>query len=273
MAGKNTKERHASLDVDAARLSRVVERLREVVGKQMHGDIQGAVKKWWMTEQLTTVNIIHSGWIDWWSCRDDSQTAGMRQWNVENAQLGHATFGVLQGRITLQSMGSTSWSLWSQKDELAPSSGDPNDFVNVRIGSSSMSLDLVGKFYNVRAPGQAGVRYAIEKEYTGQRFTYRFEFSSSSSEADDHMLVLRGRYQQLTPPGLEVVDESKNLVLSSYVKMRRIEEKQGKSRSAILLEELIKIERSPDTLTYWDTDVVNAHFQEIQQGPSCDLSS
>ena len=36
--------------------------------------------------------------------------------------------------------------LVTKADELAPVSGDPNDFITVRMGGSAMSLDLVGKF-------------------------------------------------------------------------------------------------------------------------------
>ena len=41
---------------------------------------------------LRKVNIVHEGWLDWWSARDTSQTAGIDQWNMENVQLGNATF-------------------------------------------------------------------------------------------------------------------------------------------------------------------------------------
>ena len=54
---------------------------------------------------LRRVNVVHSGWIDWWSCRDTSQTAGVEQFQVENVQLGPATFGVIQGRITFPKHG------------------------------------------------------------------------------------------------------------------------------------------------------------------------
>ena len=44
----------------------------------------------------------------------------------------------------------------TKADELAANAGS-NDFVIVRLGTSAMSLDMIGKFYNVRAPGEAGV--------------------------------------------------------------------------------------------------------------------
>ena len=162
---------------------------------------------------------------------------------MENVQLGNATFGVIQGRISFPKNG-----LWklelvvTKADELAANAGDPNDFVIVRLGTSAMSLDMIGKFYNVRAPGSR-VRYVIEKEVTGQRFSYRFEMSSSSESKENHMMVTRGRFKQMDPPPLEQIGDDPNHVLSSYVKMQRIERKMGKARAAVLLTELIKVEK------------------------------
>ena len=84
---------------------------------------------------------MHQGWIDWWSCRDTSQTAGVEQFQVENVQLGAATFGVIQGRITFPKHGM--WLLEfvvTKSDELASSSGDPNDHVCVRLGESFLPV-------------------------------------------------------------------------------------------------------------------------------------
>ena len=238
---------------------------------------------------LRKVNVVHEGWLDWWSSRDQSQTAGIQQWNVENVILGPATMGVIQGRIVFPKHGL--WKLQftvTKADELASSSGDPHDFVVVRLGTSAMSLALVGKYHNVRAPGEPGVRYQIEKEVTGQRVSFRFELASSSESTETHMMITRGRFKQMTPPPLEQVGDDPKHVLSSFVKMQRVERKQGKARGAILLTELIKVEklgedaslvsprpgspRSPDGLTpiprpqsWFDTEVVNGFQQRFDR--------
>jgi hypothetical protein len=271
------------VELGESQLHNVVGRLKEVMKKQQSSDLQGAVQKWWQNQAeavanykvqhpeddevqiggggglqgqeeslrdkalslggLRKVNVVHQGWIDWWSLRDVSQTAGIEQFNVENVQLGQATFGVIQGRIIFPKHGLYMLEFVVTKaDELAATSGDPNDYVAVRLGTSAMSLALVGKYYNVRAPGEPGVRYSIKKQVTGQRISFRFEMASSSEKQETHMMVTRGRFKHMKPPPLEQIGDDPNHVLSSYVKMQRIEEKQGKARGAILLGELIKVE-------------------------------
>ena len=260
------QEQRAVVELGEARLGNILGRLRHTMGEMAHGDIQGAVKKFWKNDKLRKVNIVHEGWVNWWGSRDKAQTAGVDQWNVENVILGKATFGVIQGRIEFPKVG-----LWqidflvTKADELAPAAGDPNDFITVRMGGSAMSLDLVGKFNNVRAPGQAGVRYSVSRQYQGNKLTYRFEMASSTESIDDHMLVTRGRYRQIEPEPLELIDPKTNRVLSSYVKKLRIERKQGKSRGAVLLEELIKLENAGDEVTTWDSLIVNGHFQRFKK--------
>ena len=55
-------------------------------------------------------------------------------------------------------------------------------------------------------------------------------------------MVTRGRFKQMDPPPLEQIGDDQH-VLSSYVKMQRIERKMGKARAAVLLTELIKVEK------------------------------
>ena len=317
------------VELGESQLHAVVGRLKEVMKKQQSTDLQGAVQKWWQNQAeavanyksslpkddettmtiggktsiddsirekalalggLRKVNIVHEGWIDWWSLRDSSQTAGIDQFQVENVQLGNATFGVIQGRIVFPKHGV--WKLnftVTKADELSASSGDPNDFVIVRMGTSAMSMALVGKYHNVRAPGEPGVRYQIEKDVTGQKISFRFELASSSDNVETHMMVTRGRFKQMKPPPLEQIGDDPKHVLSSYVKMQRIEEKQGKARGAILLTELIKVERlgedklksgddtktndgstspkiqSPLRHTWFDTKVVNGFEQRFDR--------
>ena len=259
-------EVRAAVELSEARLGNVLRRMQKNMAQTSHGDIQGAVQKFWQSEKLKTVNIVHEGWLNWWSNKDPSQTVGVNQWNVENVVLGKCTFGVIQGRVELPKMG-----LWqidflvTKADELAPMSGDPNDFITVRMGGSAMSLDLVGKFNNVRAPGQAGVRYAVSRQHQGIRFTYRFEMASSNENVEEHMLVMRGRFRQIEQPPLEVIDPKKGHVLSSYVKALRLERKQGKARGTVLLEELIKLEKAGPEVKHWDSLVVNGHFQRFEK--------
>ena len=120
------EEQRAVVELGEARLGNILGRLRKNMGEQAHGDIQGAVKKFWKGDKLRKVNIIHEGWINWWSNRDSAQTAGVEQWNMENVILGKASFGVIQGRVEFPKMG-----LWqidflvTKADELLPLLGTP----------------------------------------------------------------------------------------------------------------------------------------------------
>lgn len=113
-----------------------------------------------------------------------------------------------------------------------------------------------------------------------QTFAYRFEFSSSSKHVPAHLAVCTGLYEEYEVKDLEEVgddekEKKKSLaakasakadkkksgldftiqstrpkrhfphrVISSYVKMLRVEESQGKLRETKLLEELISLEEA-----------------------------
>ena len=55
------EEQRAVVELGEARLGNILGRLRKNMGEQAHGDIQGAVKKFWQGDKLRKVNIIHEG--------------------------------------------------------------------------------------------------------------------------------------------------------------------------------------------------------------------
>ena len=72
------------------------------------------------------------------------------------------------------------------------------------------------------------------------------------------MAVSVGQFEEHEMEGIEVVENpgsKRQRVLSSYVKMMRIDEQQGKYRETKLLEELVAIEDSKSK--FWDSDIVS----------------
>ena len=142
-------------------------------------------------------------------------------------------------------------------------SGNPNDYVNVRFGSTSRSTSLVARCMNSRAPGKPGIRHEIVHRVVGASFAYCFEFSSTNVNELHHLVVERGSYVQETPPPLVLLDEKTQRVLSDFVKVQRLQMKQGEARQAVLLEELIKAEEAKDKT--WDTAVLNGTLQRYDR--------
>lgn len=91
---------------------------------------------------------------------------------------------------------------------------------------------------------------------------YRFDFSSSSTDPEKHLAVCTGLFEEYEVKELEVVhDETgtgRDRVISSFVKMIRVEEAQGKMRLSKLIEELIELENSQNPT--WDSDIGKAHL-------------
>ena len=111
--------------------------------------------------------------------------------------LSSCTYGFVQGNITLPAHSMYELVVMiTKQDEFAAvaDAGNPEDYVNVRIGNSPLNLSLVGRVKNQREPGLAGIRHVVRHRFQGSKFTFRFEWSSSDEQSDKHMVVLRGRY-------------------------------------------------------------------------------
>jgi len=139
---------------------------------------------------------------------------------------------------------------------------DPSDFVTVKIGPTFTSLSTIGIFYNRINPVTGTVLYDVKHLYKGASFAFRFEFSSSTKDVRKHLAVCTGLYEEYEMQAIETVDDpitGKSRVLSSYVKMVRIDEQSGKFKETRLLEELADIESSNSD--YWDSKILNNYSQ------------
>jgi len=93
--------------------------------------------------------------------------------------------------------------------------------------------------------------------YLGNQLAYRFDFSSSSTDPEKHLAICTGLFEEYEVKELETVhDETgtgRDRVISSFVKMIRVEESQGKLRLSKLIEELMELENSQNPT--WDSDI------------------
>ena len=144
---------------------------------------------------------------------------------------------------------------------------DDTDFVSVKIGPSISSLGTVGTFFNKVNPATGTVLYDVKYVFRGNSFSFRFDFSSSSSDPKKHLAVCTGIYEEFEMPDLEMVADPQNFgktrVLSSYVKMIRLEEANGKLRETRLLEELIAVENSK--ALEWDSQILTQYLQRFSR--------
>ncbi len=144
---------------------------------------------------------------------------------------------------------------------------DGGDFVSVQIGPTISSMSPVGMYFNKVNPNTGTVLYDVKHLFRGKSFAYRFDFSSRSADSKKHLAVSTGLYEEYELKELEVISDPKNAnrtrVLSSYVKMIRIDEQTGVSRETRLLEELITAEASSQK--YWDSEVVSQTMQRYNK--------
>lgn len=144
---------------------------------------------------------------------------------------------------------------------------DTSDFISVKIGPSFGSMSNIGMFFNRVNPSTGTVLYDVKHVYRGNAFAFRFDFSSSKYDTKKHLAVCTGLYEEYEMKDLEFVTDPKSIVrqrvLSSYVKMIRIDEKAGKLKETKLLEELIDIERSSSDV--WDSEIINNYRQRYSR--------
>jgi len=142
-------------------------------------------------------------------------------------------------------------------------SQNPSDFCAVQVGPTVASMSPVGTYYNEVNPATGTVLYDVKHLFHGRTFAFRFDFSSSSEDPLKHLAVSTGLYEQYELADLEEVSDPKLVgrkrVLSSLVKMIKIESKTGKGRETRLLEELVICEES--TAVWWDSEIVSQTMQ------------
>ena len=139
---------------------------------------------------------------------------------------------------------------------------DPSDFVAVKIGATYTSMSTIGVFYNRINPVTGTVLYDVKHVYKGSSFAFRFDFSSSTKDVRKHLAICTGLYEEYEMQAIESREDpltGRTKVLSSFVKVLRIDEQSGKFKDTKLLEELANIEDSDSA--YWDSDILNNYSQ------------
>ena len=86
---------------------------------------------------------------------------------------------------------------------------------------------------------------------------YRFEFVSNEESPKKHMIIMKGRYEEVEEP--DVLAKGNKLIVSKYVKEQRRQMQQGDVREGLILAELIKIEASKEK--YWDSTLMHSTLQ------------
>jgi hypothetical protein len=146
-------------------------------------------------------------------------------------------------------------------------SGFGSDFVAVQIGATVTSMSPIGTYFNRVNPNTGTVLYDVKHVFRGKSFAFRFDFSSNCEDPKTHLAVSTGMYEEYELKDLEVISDPKFVgrtrVLSSFVKMIRIDTQSGKSRETRLLEELISVEASD--LPHWDSEIVSQTMQRYSK--------
>lgn len=141
------------------------------------------------------------------------------------------------------------------------------DSVVVKFGPTQTSLQTIATYYNRINPQTGTVLYDLKYVFRGNALAYRFEFHSLTNDTKRHLAVCTGIYEEYEIEDLEKVSDPKDMkktrVLSSYVKMIRMEEKKGKLRETKLLEELIDVENSNSV--FWDSQTLNFTLQRYHK--------
>lgn len=184
--------------------------------------------------------------------------------------LGPDTMGYCSGVINLPKD-----SLWSLSVTITRQGRGPEyehfdtslDFVRVQLGPTLTSLSHIGTFHNRMNPATGTVLYDVKHIFRGNAFAFRFDFSASTTDIKKHLAVCTGIFEEYEMQDLELVSDPKNpfkhRILSSYVKMIRIEEASGGLRETRLLEELIDVENA--TTPHWDSQILTQTLQRFSR--------
>jgi hypothetical protein len=243
--------------------------------------------------KLASKNVRCVGILQWWKYRNQKLSSNVASFFGGNA-MGGISFeddvdesggedntgvmlndefeGVVFGLIKMPKMG-----LWNivisvtratqniAADETEPP--DEHDYCTVRLGPSFASLQQIDRYYNRVNPETGAVLYDIKFLLRGDKLAFKFDFSSSTTNCKYHMGVCTGSYEEYTMESLEYISDpksSRDKVLSSHVKMIRVEDMQGKNRLTKLLEELIAVEEYKGE--YWDSEILQKTSQRYETG-------
>lgn len=175
--------------------------------------------------------------------------------------------GFCMGTITLPKpiMWSVSFLVTRKGSDEKYAGPDKSDFVKVKLGYNLQNLKTIGIYYNKVNPENGGVLYDVKYLCSGDSLAYRFEFSSGSLNENHHLVVSAGAFEEYVVLPLETMDilNGRERVLSSYVKLLRLNEAQGKHRLTKLIEELLNAESSD--LDGWDSEVVQNYAQRYKR--------
>lgn len=288
-------EENKKMDLERVlnKLSDMSERLMKSKVENLRVNIIDSLKAFLLSDlQLNTVLRKLMGALAWYQHHDPDLSLNIRRYvsnnmmgelifekdkpnedelksNSNGVTLGNARTGYCCGTISMPKN-----SLWivvvtitRQGTELQYDSQDPSDFVSVSLGPSIAGLGLVGTYFNKINPLTGTVIYDVKYIFRGNSFSFRFDFSSSSDDPKHHLAISTGLYEEYELNDLEYVDDPKIIgrqrVLSSFVKMLRIEEARGKLREARLLEELILLENSSSKI--WDSLVISQYKQRYSK--------
>ena len=138
---------------------------------------------------------------------------------------------------------------------------DEKDNVIIRMGHNLQNLKEIGVFRNIVNPETGAVLYDVRYVVRGKMLAYRFEFASSSQQANHHMVVSAAVYEEFVIVPLESlrIESGRERVLSSYIKTLRLDESQGKMRLTKLIEELLCCEDAESA--GWDSEVIQNYPQ------------
>jgi len=151
----------------------------------------------------------------------------------------------------------------TKRDLSLTDQGSPNDFVTIRLGDSTKTLNTVGTFFNVMNEDTLSICWEVTFQIKSKSLAYSFEFTSCSIDPAVHMVVRPAFYSTKPVPELEEVGDKH--VVSSFVKYLRIQMAKGTLRNERLLEELVAAEAS--TEEYWDSDVLVDYAQRSVIAP------
>lgn len=113
-----------------------------------------------------------------------SRRAGSQDESMRSASAGNMQ-AFIEGSLPLPSFGVWEVTFQIQKVDMRDmSSGDPNDFVSVRFGTSLETLSLVGTFFNVPPDGGGKtICHKVDHKHVGRRLAYRIDFSRNIATA------------------------------------------------------------------------------------------
>eukprot|EP01041_Mallomonas_annulata_P000136 gene136-219_t len=223
--------------------------------------------------KLNTVKVSYSGPLSWWLCHKSSLSTNIEPCRGSGA-LGAIEFDNVNSTTTHDANVDVMNVEGEVEDELMLGvslggyrNGVCTDSCVVRLGTDLDNLHLIGEYKNEINPDVGAVLYDVKHTIKSDRLAYKFEFHSSSDDPQKHLMVAVGQFEKYETKDLEFLEDptgkGKQRVISSYIKMLRVEENQGKMRITKLLEELIRAEDSDEEM--WSSSLIAGFNQYYQR--------